>query len=121
MQILQPRASERMTETFTGEVFSDVVLPASEGVRVQTVTFTPGARTHWHTHERGQLLFVVSGGGHIRVRGQDAQPLRAGDTVWIPPDEEHWHGAGPGTLLVHTAVSLGETRWLEPVADADYV
>jgi quercetin dioxygenase-like cupin family protein len=121
MEILQPRASERMTETFTGEVFSDVVLPATAGVRVQTVTFAPGACTHWHTHERGQLLFVLSGGGHIRVRGEEVRPLRPGDTVWIPPDEEHWHGAGPESLLVHTAVSLGETRWLEPVAEADYV
>jgi quercetin dioxygenase-like cupin family protein len=121
MEILGPRATERMTETFTGDVFSDVVLPATEGVRVQTVTFAPGARTHWHTHERGQLLFVLSGSGHIRVRGGDARPLRPGDTVWIPPGEEHWHGGGPKSLLVHTAVSLGETRWLEPVADADYV
>ena len=78
-------------------------------------------RTNWHTHERGQLLFVLSGSGHIRVRGEEARPLRPGDTVWIPSDEEHWHGAGPESLLVHTAVSLGETRWLEPVADADYV
>jgi quercetin dioxygenase-like cupin family protein len=121
MQILRPRASERMAETFTGEVFSDAILPATEGVRVQTVTFVPGARTHWHTHERGQLLFVLSGAGHVRVRGEDAHPLRPGDTVWIPPDEEHWHGGGPDSLLVHTAVSLGETRWLEPVDDADYV
>jgi quercetin dioxygenase-like cupin family protein len=120
MRILHARATERMTATFSGDVFSDVVLPATEGVRVQTVTFLPGGRTDWHTHERGQLLFVHSGAGHIRVRGEEAQPLRPGDTVWIPPDEEHWHGGGPESLLVHTAVSLGETRWLEPVSDADY-
>jgi quercetin dioxygenase-like cupin family protein len=44
-----------------------------------------------------------------------------GDTVWIPPGEEHWHGAGAGTYLLHIAVSLAATEWLEPVSDADYV
>ena len=27
----------------------------------------------------------------------------AGDTVWIPPDERHWHGAAPGTAMCHIA------------------
>jgi quercetin dioxygenase-like cupin family protein len=40
--------------------------------------------------------------------------------VWIPPGEEHWHGAERESYLLHTAVSLGETEWLEPVSDEDY-
>jgi quercetin dioxygenase-like cupin family protein len=124
MQIIHARAEATTTaqpsETFTGSVFMDTVLEATDGARVNTVTFAPGARTHWHTHERGQLLIVAAGAGLIQLRGEGAQPIRTGDSVWISPDEEHWHGGGPDSLLVHIAVSLGETRWLSAVSDADY-
>jgi quercetin dioxygenase-like cupin family protein len=117
MHIIHARAEgtavAQPTETFTGTVFMDTVLPLTDDARVNTVTFTPGARTHWHTHDRGQLLIVTAGTGFIQLRGEEPQPIRTGDSVWISPGEEHWHGAGADSLLVHTAVSLGETRWLE--------
>jgi len=43
-----------------------------------------------------------------------------GDVVWIPPGEEHWHGAAPGSYMLHTAISLGDADWLEPVTDEEY-
>lgn len=43
-----------------------------------------------------------------------------GDTVWVPPGEVHWHGGAPGSYLLHLAVSLGTTSWLEPVGDGEY-
>jgi len=119
MQIIHARATgtstAQPTDTFSGTVFMDTVLATTDDVRVNTVTFTPAARTHWHTHDRGQLLVVVAGTGLIQLRGEEPQAIRAGDAIWISPDEEHWHGAGPDSLLVHTAVSLGETRWLDAV------
>lgn len=118
------RAEERGV-TFTGTVWTDPVLPATDApgagpVGVATVAFTPGSRTHWHRHEHGQVLTVTAGDGLICVRGEAPRRLRAGDTVWVPPGETHWHGAHEHALLVHTAVSLGRTTWLEPVTDADY-
>jgi quercetin dioxygenase-like cupin family protein len=124
MRIVHARAgtpTEQRAATFTGVVFGDSVLPATEGVMVNTITFAPGARTHWHTHERGQLLTVVAGAGLVQLRGEPAQPIRTGDVVWISPGEDHWHGAAPDSLLVHTAVSLGETAWGDPVLDDDYL
>ena len=51
--------------------------------------------------------------------------VRAGDVVWIPAGEEHWHGAGPETGMVHLAMQEaldGQTAvWLELVSDADYL
>src|SRR3954470_8165692 len=46
------KPSELRTATFTGTVWGDPVMPASDGVMVGNVFFTPGARTHWHQHER---------------------------------------------------------------------
>ena len=114
------RPSEQRTATFTGLVYLDPVLASTDGVAVNRVFFGPAARTFWHWHERGQLLQVISGRGLICAQGGLPQLLEIGDVVWVPPGERHWHGGGPETLMLHLAVSLGTTNWLEPVSDADY-
>jgi quercetin dioxygenase-like cupin family protein len=114
------RPSELRGPTFTGDVWAEPVLATGDGVIVNTVFFTPGARTHWHHHEHGQVLLVTHGRGYVQVRRGDGTWVRAGDTVWFPAGEEHWHGAGPDTWMAHNAVSLGTTEWLDPVTDEDY-
>ncbi|HEV7625167.1 MAG TPA: cupin domain-containing protein [Streptomyces sp.] len=124
MRIIHGRAQDRLTEqrsaTFTGAVWGDPVLPQTDGVTINNVFFSPGAHTHWHRHEHGQILQVTAGGGLVCTQGQAPERLRAGDTVWVPPGEIHWHGAAPDTYLVHTAVSLGATTWLDPVGQDAY-
>ncbi len=112
--------SQPRSDTFTGEVWATPVVPGGEGVMVNSVLFLPGGRTNWHRHERGQVLYVTSGRGQIASRDGSGSAIAAGDTVFIPPGEEHWHGAAPDAYLVHLAISLGETQWLEPVSDDDY-
>lgn len=113
-------ATEAKTSTFSGQVMADPIMPTTDGVTINNVFFTPGARTYWHTHEVGQILTVVAGKGWVCVDGEQAQPLRTGDTVWIPKGERHWHGAAADSYLLHTAVSIGKTQWEEEVADSDY-
>jgi quercetin dioxygenase-like cupin family protein len=123
MKIVQGRApgvpSEQRT-TVTGQVWFDPVLPATDGTTIATVFFAPGARTYWHTHEHGQILQVLAGRGLICAAGGTPQVITAGDSVWVPAGERHWHGAAPGSFLTHTAISLGVTSWAEEVAEADY-
>ncbi|WP_432839748.1 cupin domain-containing protein [Dactylosporangium sp. CA-092794] len=107
--------SEQRTATFTGTVFADP-LRAGPDVTLANVFFAPGARTFWHSHERGQILVVTAGSGLICSEGGEPQRLSAGDTVWVPPGEVHWHGGGPETYLIHLAISLGRTAWREAVA-----
>lgn len=108
------------SDTFSGQVWADPVLPATDGVTINTVFFAPGARSFWHHHEHGQILHVLAGSGLIRSAGEPVRPLRPGDVVWVPPGERHWHGAGPGSYLVHLAISLGTTVWAEEVADTPH-
>jgi quercetin dioxygenase-like cupin family protein len=112
--------SEQRTATFTGQVYADPVLASPGEVTVARVFFAPAARTFWHWHERGQLLYVVSGRGLICADGGLPEELAAGDIVWAPPGERHWHGGGPNTVLLHLATSLGKTNWLDAVSDAEY-
>ncbi len=111
---------------FTGKVWQEPIVTAPEPARVRAVnvTFAPGARTNWHTHPLGQTLHVTSGEGRACVWGGEIQVIRPGDTVWIPPGEKHWHGAGPETAIVHVAIHEAldgkHIDWLEPVTDEQY-
>src|ERR1700722_11988178 len=126
------KASSRPTklapaENFTGTVMQDevVVGVAPSRLRATSVSFTPGARTAWHTHPVGQTLYVLYGSGRVQMVGAKPIVLSPGDTVHIPPDVKHWHGAAPDRLCSHLAISEnaadgGGTKWMEKVADADY-
>ena len=56
----------------------------------------------------------------MQSRDGTGSRLQAGDTVHIPAGEEHWHGAAPESFLLHLAVSVGATDWLDAVSDEDY-
>jgi quercetin dioxygenase-like cupin family protein len=126
------RAAARPTKqapasNFTGTVYQDeIVVGASPSrMRASVVSFTPGARTAWHTHPVGQTLYCLSGAGRICFKGKAPQVLNPGDTVVIPPDVLHWHGAAPDRLFAHLAMSEnsdtgGGTAWFEHVTDAEY-
>lgn len=113
-------ASEQRSSTFSGAVWADSVLAGEGAPTVNTVVFQPGARTHWHSHELGQLLLVTAGSGVVQVRDGERARVQPGDVVWFPPGEVHWHGADLDTLMSHLAISLGTTNWGDPVADGDY-
>jgi quercetin dioxygenase-like cupin family protein len=111
---------------FTGTVWQDPIVEAPEPARVRAarVSFEPAARTAWHTHPLGQTLYVLSGVGRVQAWGGPIREIRAGDTVWIPPEEKHWHGATPDHGMVHLAIHEARDGvhvvWLEKVSDQDY-
>lgn len=117
---------EASADWFTGTVWQDPINEAPEPSRARavSVTFTPGARTNWHTHPLGQTLYVTAGVGRVQKEGEAVREISAGDTVWIPPGEKHWHGAAPTTAMTHIAIhefdGTSHVDWLEPVADEDY-
>ena len=114
------------SEYFTGIVWQDPIIEASEPARVRAlkVAFEPGARTAWHSHPLGQTLYVLSGIGLMGLRNKAPQTINAGDTVWIPPGEEHWHGASATNSMTHIAIQEGlnssVAEWLEKVSDEQY-
>ena len=105
---------------FTGEVHPYLTMAATDGVTINTVNFTPGARTYWHIHEHGQILQVLGGTGYVATEQDGLRRLHAGDTVWCPPGERHWHGAVADSFMTHTAISLGTTSWAEEVTEEQY-
>ena len=128
--IIHPAASRpdmpASPDYFTGPIRMHPVIdaPAPSRVRSVIVDFAPGARTAWHSHPLGQMLYILSGSGLAQVWGGPVRKFSAGDTVWFEPGEKHWHGAAPASAVSHLAVQEfhdGRTvDWLEPVSDSDY-
>jgi quercetin dioxygenase-like cupin family protein len=102
---------------FTGTVWQDPVVetPAPARLNATRVTFEPGARTAWHTHPVGQTLYVLAGTGRVQTEGGPVLEIHPGDVVWIPPGE-HWHGAGPATMMTHLAMQVRRQRQLRDLA-----
>ena len=116
----RPPTAEGPAEMFSGEVHIDPIARGEPPSRLMViaVSFSPGARTAWHAHSRGQTLYVTEGEGRVQARGEDVVTIRPGDVVHAPADEWHWHGAGPDEGMTHISVTEGETAWGDHVGDA---
>jgi quercetin dioxygenase-like cupin family protein len=79
----------------------------------------PGTITHWHTHPRGQLLYVLSGLGLAQTDGGPIATLREGDSIWFAPGERHWHGAAPDSSFSYISIQAVQdgrsVDWFGPV------
>jgi quercetin dioxygenase-like cupin family protein len=123
-----PESRPGTPEMFTGAVWMDTLAVGGTGdhhVHVLKVRFSPGARTHWHTHPRGQILHISDGVGRIQERGDAVHEIRSGDTVSTGADVWHWHGAGPTSWMTNIAVQEADEHgrgaiWGDPVTDNEY-
>ena len=113
--------SELRTATFTGEVWADPVL-AGDGRRADQQRLLRARRADALAHARPgpDPRRHERRGARPRARRQRRDDLAPGDVVWIPPGEEHWHGAAPDSYMLHLAISLGGHDWLDPVTDEEY-
>ena len=114
------------SKIFSGEVNVDMAFKANEWRDFSggIVTFSKGARSAWHTHPKGQTLFVLDGTIITGTKTGQIQIAKKGDTISCPPNLEHWHGAldsQSGTHLALTSQIDGKNvNWLKKVSDKEY-
>jgi quercetin dioxygenase-like cupin family protein len=127
MEIHRDRSADTaLTEPdrFTGRVWQTDYLVAATPDRLSGARFLyePGARSHWHVHEREQAIIAVYGSGLVSWEGLDAPvPLTVGDWWHVTPGVPHWHGATLDSAFAHLAVTAGgSTTWLGEVSESDY-
>lgn len=110
-------------DNFTGKVWFGALSHAKpDGLNALAVSFSPGARTDWHTHPDGQVLYVTSGAGLVQTDAGETVEVSAGDVVHSPPGELHWHGARPASPMVHLSLTTGGATEWQPrkVTDDEY-
>jgi quercetin dioxygenase-like cupin family protein len=121
--------SQNPPEQFAGDVWLDLIaVPHGSEQRavVAKVRFAPGARTAWHSHARGQYLHVTSGVARFGSRDGTVIDVHAGQTLYTPPGEEHWHASADGRFMEHIAIlenaddPATTTIWHEHITDSEY-
>lgn len=113
-------------EYFVGESYLNPV--TTTGVGIFNVTFEPKCRNNWHIHHAdkggGQILLCMSGRGWYQELGKAPRELRPGDSVVIPANVKHWHGAAKDSWFAHLAIEVpgdnASTEWCEAVSDDGY-
>lgn len=121
-----PKGQKLSNDWFTGEAFLHTLVAKDKNHEFSAgaVTFEPGARTHWHTHPKGQALIVIEGQGFYQEKGAEARVIKKGDVVNIPENVVHWHGASATTKMVHIAITNFkdevQVTWLTPVTDEEF-
>jgi quercetin dioxygenase-like cupin family protein len=90
---------------------------ASDAVEVVSVACDGGSMTDWHSHARGQVLYVI--GGRLTAIGQAGgeMTLEPGEGVYAAPGEVHRHGSATGDDdVLFLAVTMGGTEWAANIA-----
>ncbi len=115
------------TDWFTGDVLIYTIRTPGHDTAIGCahVRFSPGARTAWHTHPKGQTLYVTDGIGYVSYRGGEIIEIRPGDVIYIEAGEEHWHGATPDRFMAHIAMQEADEHgqvvtWLAHVTEDQY-
>lgn len=122
-----PKGEKINNNNFTGTAYlkSMGAIDSTMHANYGHVTFEPKARTNWHSHPGGQILFITEGKGYYQAIGEPARLLKKGDVVEIPRNVVHWHGAAPDSEFAHIAVSLntddGGAIWSGPITDEEYI
>lgn len=102
---------------FTGKSYL-APLSSDEDISISNVTFEPNCINHWHVHHKScQILVGVSGKGYYQIEGQPIRTIEPGDTITIPAETKHWHGATEKSWFQHLSIMKkgAKTTWLEPV------
>lgn len=109
---------------FTGITYLNTFDDAQGGrsANASLVSFEPCSRTDWHTHEKGQLLIIISGEGVIKIEGQKAIKAESGAIIKIDKDKKHFHAASKNSQMAHISVMgmPNKTTWLQKVSDEEY-
>ena len=109
------------SENFTGRVRFGPL--SDQGpIKVFAMEFEATARTDWHSHPEGQVLYVVEGLGRIQDHDGATVEFGAGDVLYTPPGQVHWHGAGPDGPMTHFSLTTGGATIWEPrkVTEEEY-
>jgi quercetin dioxygenase-like cupin family protein len=97
-------------EYFEGKVSMQPLLASSE-LELLAVFFEEGARTIPHTHATDQVLWVVEG-RCVVADETGRREVATGESVLLPANQWHWHGAVPGQRACHVSIRKpGPTDW----------
>jgi quercetin dioxygenase-like cupin family protein len=96
---------------FTGPVTMQPIIgkELNGDLIIAQVNFGPGVRNKFHSHSSEQILIVTKGKGIVATENEQ-KTVVAGDIIFIPPGEKHWHGAAEGYKFSHLYIMSADSK-----------
>ena len=97
---------------FTGtQVYRQTIVQPddSQNFNFSVVNFSAGSRNKFHSHTSDQILVITEGTGVVATDGEE-RTVTAGDVVFVPAGENHWHGAPGQTPMSHITVQTKDSK-----------
>jgi quercetin dioxygenase-like cupin family protein len=88
---------------FQGDVRTADLTRGTTEVEFICAWFKTGSRTNSHRHPTEQVLIVTQGEIAVAI-GTERHLLQPGDSIVIPKDVWHWHGATPRRDGAHLSI-----------------
>jgi quercetin dioxygenase-like cupin family protein len=115
MKLIRLAKTESVDETrrtyFGGHITRKAVVTGDMGRSFSSaqVSFAPGARTRVNSHTADQIVIVTAGKG-VLANEREEMSVGAGDIIFIPAGEKHWHGAARDSSFSQISVQLKESQ-----------
>jgi quercetin dioxygenase-like cupin family protein len=94
---------------FTGPVTDQMFFDdGCKDLKIGIVNFGLGVRNKFHTHPKDQILIVTEGKGIVATEAEERE-VSAGDVIFFPAGEKHWHGATQNSTFSHITVRVRPT------------
>ena len=105
------KLEKRSGGIYIGTVEAAILVDKTMGseFRIALVNFSPGAKNKFHTHDCEQILYITSGKGIVATEKEE-KIVTAGDVVFIPAGEKHWHGATEDSAFSHLYITKAEMK-----------
>jgi len=81
----------------------------TEGMSISFVSFPPGTRRPWSSHDQNQYVWTLGGRGIIASEEVDIE-LEPGMMIFIPAGLRHQHGAVEGEGFTQLSIIGGKGR-----------
>ena len=81
----------------------------TEGMSISFVSFPPGTRRPWNSHDQDQYVGTLGGRGTITSEEGDIE-LDPGMMIFIPAGLRHQHGAAEGEGFTQISIIGGKGR-----------
>ena len=128
---IEPRTptAKNPPEQFAGDVWLDLIAVPHERGSAHDRRHRALRTRRPHRlaqHARGQYLRVTQGVARFGDRDGNIIEVHAGETLYTPPGQDHWHAAAPGCFMEHIAMlesaddPTATTVWKEHVTDDEY-
>ncbi len=97
-------APQREREGLTSHILLQQGDVPGLGLSVTWVEVAPGSRQRPHSHAPEQVYVIVRGTGKMHV-GEEAQDVRPGDLIYIPPNVTHGIENTSGETLTYLSAA----------------